>query len=158
MHHLYKPGELCISPYPEWKSNRSPVARTVEQLKQKALDLLDFIGREGSAVDLIQLAYTLQVGREAMEERLGFMVSSIAQLAEKLQAYINEAPDTEGVYQGQVKRGKESISIISQDAEVKAILIGEYIAKKKLSNLLNLWVKGWTLTGTNYTESSNHNA
>ena len=117
-------------------------ARTVEQLKQKAIDLLDFIGKEGSTPDLIEIAYTLQAGREAMEERLGFMVSSIAQLAEKLQAYINEASDIEEVYQGQVKRSKESIGIISQDAHVKEILVREYITQKKLSNLLNLWVKG----------------
>ena len=41
-----------------------------------------------ASVDLIEMAYTLQVGREAMEERLGMVVSSVEQLAEKLEAYI----------------------------------------------------------------------
>ena len=35
--------------------------------------------------NLADMAYTLQVGREAMEERLGVIVGSIEELAEKLQ-------------------------------------------------------------------------
>ena len=41
------------------------------------------------------MAYTLQVGREAMEERLGMVVSSVEQLAEKLEAYIEGQHDIE---------------------------------------------------------------
>src|SRR4029077_7621521 len=72
-------------------------ARTLEKLQQKAHDLLTFI-RGNSAkestvpakpVDLASVAYTLQVGREAMEERMGFIVNSIDQLAEKLSVYIS---------------------------------------------------------------------
>ena len=63
-------------------------ARTVAQLQQKARELLDFIRKQAAPVDLIAMAYTLQVGREAMEERLGMIVSSVEQLAEKLEAYI----------------------------------------------------------------------
>src|SRR5262249_7302858 len=71
-------------------------ARTAEQLRQRAQDLLEFIQASqcGHAadqltlslkpVDLAAVAYTLQIGREAMEERLGFVVSSVDQLAEKL--------------------------------------------------------------------------
>src|SRR6266852_6738355 len=60
-------------------------ARTAEQLKQKARGLLDFMRKEAS-IDLIEMGYTLQVGREAMDERLGFLVRSVEQLAEKLEA------------------------------------------------------------------------
>ena len=56
-------------------------AREPEQLRQKARDLLDFVREEehfaavsGKAVDLAAMGYTLQVGREAMEERLGLVV------------------------------------------------------------------------------------
>src|SRR5262249_14450500 len=58
-------------------------ARRAEQLQQKARDLKQFLGKEGTRIDLNRLAYTLQVGREAMEERAGFLVSSVAQLEEK---------------------------------------------------------------------------
>src|SRR5262249_6521338 len=63
-------------------------ARTAEQLRQRARDLLEFVRPRMNAIDLSGMAYTLQVGREAMEERLGFMASSVEQLAEKLEAYV----------------------------------------------------------------------
>jgi len=37
-------------------------ARTGEQLEQKARELLDFIQRGPKTIDLISMAYTLQVG------------------------------------------------------------------------------------------------
>ena len=52
-------------------------ARTAEQLRQKARDLLDFVLPRLNTIDLVAMAYTLQVGREAMEERLGFVAHSV---------------------------------------------------------------------------------
>src|SRR5262249_22269473 len=63
-------------------------ARTAEQLHEKARDLLTFIRDRAASVDLADVAYTLQVGRVPMDERLGFVVSSVEQLAEKLEAYV----------------------------------------------------------------------
>jgi acyl transferase domain-containing protein/acyl carrier protein len=116
-------------------------AKGPEQLKQKACDLSEFI-RKTPAADLVEIAYTLQVGREAMDERVGFLVSSAEQLAEKLEAYARGEQDIEDMYQGQVKRSKENIAIISQDDEIKETIIEKWIAQKKLSKLLDLWVRG----------------
>jgi acyl transferase domain-containing protein len=63
-------------------------ARTAGQLKQKACDLRDFVRGKEATVDLLSMAYTLQVGREGMEERLVLVVSSVEQLAGQLEAYI----------------------------------------------------------------------
>src|SRR4029077_14377349 len=54
-------------------------AKTAEQLKQKAQELLEFMRGGTKTIDLVSMAYTLQVGREAMEERLGLAVSSLEQ-------------------------------------------------------------------------------
>jgi acyl transferase domain-containing protein len=87
-------------------------ARTPEQLRQKADELLGFIRGSTSRGStsrgntscgnteppaLASIAYTLLVGREAMEERAGFVVSSIDELVEKLEAYLHEGltPDVE---------------------------------------------------------------
>ena len=59
-------------------------------------------------VNLIEMAYTLQVGREAMDERLGFVVSSVEQLAEKLEAYVAGEQGIEDVYQGQVSAARRA--------------------------------------------------
>src|SRR5207249_11438840 len=108
-------------------------ARTAEQLEEKARDLLDFIRKEVPSIDLIETAYTLQVGREAMEERLGVLVSSVEQLAEKLEAYLDGEPEITDLYQGQVKRSKASMSIISQDDALKKTVVDKLAAEKKLS-------------------------
>src|SRR5581483_10631535 len=76
-------------------------ARTGEQLRQKAGDLLGFI-RKVPSIDLVAMGYTLQVGREAMEERLGLVARSVEQVAEKLQAYVDGEQSIEDAYQGQV--------------------------------------------------------
>ncbi|NOU17184.1 MAG: SDR family NAD(P)-dependent oxidoreductase [Bacteroidales bacterium] len=120
-------------------------ARTAEQLQQKASDLLDYIRQEGQTIEFVELAYTLQMGREAMGERLGFMVSSIGELAEKLKSYTEGKENIENVYQGQVKRNKEGMSIISGDDDMKEMIVDQWIAQKKLSKLLDLWVKGLEL-------------
>jgi len=117
-------------------------ARTAEQLEQKARDLLDFIRREARSIDLVEIAYTLQVGREAMEQRLGVLALSVEQLAEKLEAYVNGERRIEGLHRGHVKRGSESANIINQDDDVKETIVEKWIANKKFSKLLELWVNG----------------
>jgi acyl transferase domain-containing protein/acyl carrier protein len=120
-------------------------ARTLEQLDQKARDLLDFIRQEARSIDLIEMAYTLQVGREAMDERLGVLASSVERLAERLEAYVNGERRIEDFYRGQVKRGAESTNIISQDDDLKETIVDKLIAGKNLSKLLELWVNGLEL-------------
>jgi acyl transferase domain-containing protein/enoyl-CoA hydratase/carnithine racemase/acyl carrier protein/SAM-dependent methyltransferase len=120
-------------------------ARTAEQLQQKARDLLDFIRKEGPSVDLIKMAFTLQVGRQTLEERVGFLVSSVEKLAENLVAYIEGKPEIKDFYQGQVRRSKESMSVIIQDDEIRETIVAKWLAARKLSKLLDLWVKGLDL-------------
>jgi polyketide synthase PksM len=120
-------------------------AKTAVQLDQKAKDLLSFIRRQRdqkSEIDLSSLAYTLQAGRDAMEYRLGFIVNSVDQLADKLHAYVNGKLSEADAYQGQVKRNSNDLGALIQDEEVKETIVEKLIAGKKLSKLLDLWIKG----------------
>src|SRR6266850_2019094 len=119
-------------------------ARTAEQLQQKASDLLAYVRPRLSTIDLAATAYTLQVGREAMDERLGFVVSSAEQLTEKLQAYLAGEEGIEDAYQGNVKRNKEAVSVFNTDLDLQQT-VDKWIANRKLSKLLDLWVKGLEL-------------
>ncbi|TQV86002.1 SDR family NAD(P)-dependent oxidoreductase [Aliikangiella coralliicola] len=127
-------------------------ARTSKQLYQKAEQLLAFLLTRSHSIELVDLAYTLQVGRDAMEERLGFMVDSVSQLTEKLEAFVNDSnSDNDSViniddaYRGQVERNKEGMRIISQDDEMKETVIEKWLSSQKLSKLLELWVNGLEL-------------
>src|SRR5207247_8992615 len=105
-------------------------ARTAEQLRQRAQDLLEFIQPQFNQaaqqstvpwkpVDLAAVAYTLQVGREAMEERLGFVVSSVDQLTDKLRAYINRWKNIKDARQGRVEPSNDGMAIIGRDDEMR---------------------------------------
>lgn len=116
-------------------------ARTTAQLQQKAKDLLDFIHQRRHLLDVSAMAYTLQVGREAMEERLGFIVGSIDQLVDKLRAFVSGAPEIEDAYQSEAKRNKAAVSLFSTDADLQQT-VDKWIAGQKLSRLLELWANG----------------
>ena len=119
-------------------------ARTIEQLRQKAADLLDFVRERGESLDLVATAYTLQVGREAMDERLALVVGSAAQLAEKLAAYVAGDETIDDLYLGQVKRNEDTLSLFSTDLDLQQT-VEKWIAGRKFSKLLDLWVKGLEL-------------
>lgn len=123
-------------------------AKTKKQLKKKAADLADYIGKsltqENVDLDIHDVAYTLQIGRDPMEERLGFIVNSVSQLEEKLRAYVNDEQDIENLFYGQVKQNKETIARFSADSEFQKT-IDKWIIQNELGKLLELWVKGLEL-------------
>src|SRR5262249_10970930 len=110
-------------------------ARTAEQLEEKARDLLKFIraSRElgqpaeestpsSNQIDLAAMAYTLQVDRDAMEERLSFVASSVNQLAGKLSAYINGERNIESAYEGRVEPGNEHMTAMERDDDMQEVI------------------------------------
>ncbi|WP_130909149.1 beta-ketoacyl synthase N-terminal-like domain-containing protein [Pseudomonas mucidolens] len=65
-------------------------ARTAEQLMARSRQLLAFL--EHSTVDVVALAYTLQVGRDAMAMRLGFIASTLTEVKTRLADLCSERP------------------------------------------------------------------
>ncbi|MCP5007090.1 MAG: hypothetical protein GY941_24570, partial [Planctomycetes bacterium] len=92
-------------------------------------------------LDIVNLSYTLQIGREAMEERLGFIVTSVKELEEKLEVYLSGNQEIEDHYQGQVKRNKEMLGVFTANEELQEA-IEKWIQRRKFSNILHLWVNG----------------
>jgi acyl transferase domain-containing protein/acyl carrier protein/aryl carrier-like protein len=117
-------------------------AKNEERLKEQASQLLGHIGTrlEGES-ELVEMAYTLQVGREAMEHRLGLMVTSVDELREKLSAYVSGKTDIEDCYRGEVRRNKEVLSLFTADEDLQRA-IEAWVAKGKYDKVLELWVKG----------------
>ncbi|MEC0129353.1 type I polyketide synthase [Paenibacillus pabuli] len=135
---------------------KSPVvivlsARNQERLLAKSKDLLEVL-RTGiyQDSDLRSLSYTLQVGRESMEERLGLLAVSIEELTAKLKEYVEQANDLETqasqmvFYTGHVKKGKEMLSILSRDEDMEE-MVNRWIQKGQHDKLLELWVQGLNL-------------
>lgn len=117
-------------------------AKSEVQLQEQAQRLLAAINEQHFAdKNLANIAYTLQVGREAMEERLGLIVGSIKELEEKLKDYLKSPDGVEDLYRGQVKRNKEALAIFATDEEM-AKIVDVWIAKRNYGKVLDLWVKG----------------
>jgi acyl transferase domain-containing protein/surfactin synthase thioesterase subunit/acyl carrier protein len=120
-------------------------AKNVERLQEQAQQLLTAIQEQKlSDANLADIAYTLQDGRDAMEERLGMIVNSIIQLEEKLKNFVEGKESIEDLYQGQVKRNKETFAVFAADEDM-AKTIDAWFSKKKYGKLLDLWVKGLVL-------------
>ncbi|MCP5008137.1 MAG: type I polyketide synthase, partial [Planctomycetes bacterium] len=119
------------------QDSKSPTYKDSRQLEQSIQN--DHSGT--SSLDLINLSYTLQTGREAMEERLGFIVTSVKKLEEKLEAYLSGEQEIEECFHGEVKRNKEMLGVFTADEDLQQA-IESWINKGKNSKILDLWVNG----------------
>lgn len=59
-------------------------AKTKEQLTKKASELLAFVQKEKEKIRLTDIAFTLQIGKEAMKYKVGFIANSLTVLITKL--------------------------------------------------------------------------
>ncbi|HET8842829.1 MAG TPA: beta-ketoacyl synthase N-terminal-like domain-containing protein, partial [Ktedonobacteraceae bacterium] len=117
-------------------------ARNKMQLRQQAEQLLVAL-REWNFVeeDLASIAYTLQVGREAQEERVAMIAHSLGELEAGLQSYLASQEAGENVYTGQVQTNRDTLEFFTRDEEILQT-IDTWIAKGKYDRLLKLWVDG----------------
>ncbi len=117
-------------------------ARNEKQLKDQAQQLLHFIRKQKLHESSLQdIAYTLQVGRDAMEERLGILTESMQDLEEKLLGFVEGKEDRTNLYYDQVRKNREIISDFSLDKDLQNA-VDSWIYKGKYEKLLGLWVKG----------------
>ncbi len=122
-------------------------ARTADQLEQQARELLAFVRRPaGQRLDLSRLAYTLQVGREPMNERAAFIAGTRAELEIALQSFVDGAAQAGQVVRGRVD-GKDTLVALSADPEFQA-MVSRWIGRRELPRLADLWVKGVALDWT----------
>ncbi len=117
-------------------------AKTPAQLRDQVAQLREAI-RQGrvNAANLANAAYTLQVGRAPMEERLATSVASIEELDAKLAAVLAGDTSVERLYRGQVKRNKDELALFAADDDMAATLEA-WVQKGKHHKLLELWAKG----------------
>ncbi|MGY0063721.1 SDR family NAD(P)-dependent oxidoreductase [Streptomyces sp. LZ34] len=106
-------------------------AKTEERLRASAERLLAAVhsGRYEDA-DLPSIGYTLQVGREAMPHRLGFLAQDLAEASRKLAAYLDGSGETANVVAGQAGPNGGG-----EGAEADG-------AHGQLETLIRSWVKG----------------
>jgi acyl transferase domain-containing protein/enoyl-CoA hydratase/carnithine racemase len=125
-------------------------ARSSERLRASAARLLDWL-RANPGQDLQRLAYTLQVGRDAMAERLALVVDSQPTLERTLEAVLTDWTDSgtrtlPQVLRGQVG-GSAALRGLIEDPDFGGLL-QKWIARGDLRRLADLWTQGLDLPWT----------
>jgi len=94
-------------------------AKNEERLMSYAKKLAVFLEKDEVVKDYLlrDIAYTLQTGRRAMEERLAAVVSTIEELREKLIRYIHGKRDTDRLYQGNIRTAESEKVCFAQSAD-----------------------------------------
>ncbi|MBY9081325.1 enoyl-CoA hydratase/isomerase family protein [Paenibacillus sp. HN-1] len=117
-------------------------AKSQEQLKRYAESIKGWI-EEQESLNLADMAYTMQAGREAMEHRLAFPANSREGLLKVLDGFIlGNLPA--GAFTAQVNKGKAEAASFESNKDSKAIL-ETWIQKRMLDKIAELWVKGMDL-------------
>ncbi|WP_460490243.1 SDR family NAD(P)-dependent oxidoreductase, partial [Bordetella tumbae] len=115
-------------------------ARDEERLRAHVKQLQAYV--QTHEVNLVDLAYTLQIGRDAMEHRLALTAGSIEDLANKLAQFLAGNRELKGSWQGAAKRDRGTLSVLALVAKELNEAVDKWVARGELETLGELWVQG----------------
>ncbi|HEY0790746.1 MAG TPA: amino acid adenylation domain-containing protein [Chthoniobacterales bacterium] len=114
-------------------------ARQEAALRTSASNLLRFF-QENPGVPLRDVAFTLQVGREAMAERLALVVASPAEAKARLSEFLQDTT-ADGYFRGRAAGSDETFSPLLSGAEGNDFF-SALIRNRSYEKLARLWTRG----------------
>ena len=121
--------------------------RTPESVSEIASRLRRHLSGSARRPRLGDVAFTLQVGREAQEHRTAFVVSSWDQLLESLEAVASQR-EVPGGFRGGTRGSEELADLWASDERLTGV-VREWAAGRDWARLAGVWVKGigidWSL-------------
>ncbi|QII39187.1 SDR family NAD(P)-dependent oxidoreductase [Rouxiella badensis] len=149
---------LMQSPRPTPVENAPQIvvlsAQRAERLLAYAAEMRDFVERQGSTLRLADLAYTSQVGRIMLENRLAIVAVDAADLLAKLERFIAHPEATHGdadIHSGNVHDAKEVSQLVAGEAGKH--FITALLQSQQLGRVATLWCRGcevdWSLLHLN---------
>ncbi|MFG3393915.1 SDR family NAD(P)-dependent oxidoreductase [Streptomyces parvus] len=118
-------------------------AKDEERLREKAGALLGWLAGPGAGTGLADIAYTLQVGREHMEERLALVVDGPDGLRDGLRAFL-DGRQAVNVFRGDVRRHKDAVALLEADEDMQDV-VTTWLGQARHEKLAEVWVKGLAL-------------
>ncbi|MFD4233266.1 amino acid adenylation domain-containing protein [Streptomyces sp. NPDC058542] len=117
-------------------------ARDGERLGVLARQLLEFLpGYRDAHGDLASLAYTLQVGRRAMAERVVFVANDVDGLIATLQDYVGRGARGT-VFEGTARRPEDLLlGLFDRPGELRDLVAG-WLGRGEWDKIAPLWVNG----------------
>lgn len=121
-------------------------AKNEERLREYAQSMSNYIEKFSPALD--NLAYTLQVGRDEMEERLAIVAKDADDLRSKLADFIAGKVNKKNTFADNTQAGKGRFQALVEGA-AGATFLQALIQQHDFSKLAELWVSGvavdWSL-------------
>lgn len=116
---------------------------TIEELAFELANLLgDQSKKSVTPFSLRDMAYTLQVGREEMDERLAFVFSTREELRELLTDYVNDKEESGNMFTGNVSTNiQNQFDLLLEGREGKQF-IQTIFEGRKWNKIAQLWVSG----------------
>ncbi|MFH8377913.1 amino acid adenylation domain-containing protein [Streptomyces cyaneofuscatus] len=117
-------------------------ARDGERLGVLVRQLLEFLpGYRDAHGDLASLAYTLQVGRRAMAERVVFVAHDLDGLIATLQDYVGRGPRGT-VFEGTARRPEDQLlGLFDHPGELRDLVAG-WLERGEWDKVAPLWING----------------
>lgn len=116
-------------------------ARDADRLDELVIQLLLAVDEQRFNESMLPaVAYTLQTGREQMEDRLAFIVTSFDELKEKLVCFLENQIDK--FFRGNLRDKKEMITESLVEDNIDKQFISSLMEKRNYTKLCELWVKG----------------
>ncbi|MEJ8302800.1 SDR family NAD(P)-dependent oxidoreductase, partial [Saccharibacillus sacchari] len=112
-----------------------------ERLHEKAKQLRSYIMQKKGNLRLEEIAYTLQVGRQHMGERVAFIAEDIDSLIKKLTDFMDGYGLEEGIYKGNVRENEKTLKLILSGVSGTDFMHSIY-KNQELDKLAQLWVWG----------------
>ncbi|MDQ8055997.1 type I polyketide synthase [Bacillus velezensis] len=117
-------------------------AKTAEQLKERAEQLSRYLEKTHSADGTFEgIAYTLQLGRDEMEERLAVIAETKEELTNALNDFLSGKEAGQNFFTGRNKAMKQLFTEMTDNAEMSGT-IDQWIEAGKYAMLAKLWVQG----------------
>ncbi len=92
-------------------------------------------------INLPDIAFTLQTGREPMAERLAIVASDLRGLCGKLEEFIQGGSGIEGIFHGNIKVKNEGLEGVFNEKGGRDLTFA-LLEERKLKALAKLWVSG----------------
>ncbi|QCT30372.1 SDR family NAD(P)-dependent oxidoreductase [Bacillus velezensis] len=117
-------------------------AKTAEQLKERAEQLRRYLEKTHSADGaLAGIAYTLQLGRDEMEERLAVIAETKEELTNALNDFLSGKETGQNFFTGRNKAMKQLFTEMTDNAEMSGT-VDQWMEAGKYTMLAKLWVQG----------------
>ncbi|MGN4848975.1 amino acid adenylation domain-containing protein [Bacillus cereus group sp. MYBK134-1] len=137
-------------------------ARNKGRLKSYAMVFRDYLGSlESNPVYslnsnfLHDMVYTLQVGREPMEERMAILFTDLSELRGLINNFIEGHPNPGKLFTGNIKEFNKGTALIIEGEEGEEY-IRNIIYKNKIGKLAQLWVMGVEINWRLFNDGSQH--